>query len=330
VPFRDEIENIESFLHSIESQNYPFEYFELIMIDDHSEDITASFIDEYAKDSKMNIHVLSLDQGSDSKKKAIELGIKSSKGEIIVTSDVDTTRAKYWLRSISNKYSNTTSSMTVAPVALINQGSFLSAFQSIEFAILQYIGLCYAKNDNPVLCNGANLVYEKKEFVQKGGFENNLKYASGDDIFLMYSFKKDKFSTVDVLADTNALVQSFTLPNYKRLLSQKVRWASKLKGIKDNGLCFLSALSFVSWSYCILAVFIEIIYLQSLFISLIFILLKMTLDYSMAHRFVKKYNQEYTSTHFVLSFLLYPFYYFLILVMSIFTKPHWKGRSLKQ
>lgn len=330
VPFRNEITHIESFLLSIESQNYAREYFELILVDDHSEDISRDFIDTYSNDSNINIRVIALPEGITSKKQAIELGIKSSVGELIVTSDVDTSRSNTWLSSISNHYNSHRSSMSIAPVALINDGSFLSAFQAIEFNVLQYVGLCYAQNDNPVLCNGANLIYEKKKFLDLGGFENSIEYTSGDDLFLMLDLKKDKFSAIDVISNTDTLVQSYTLPGFKALLHQKVRWASKLKGMNDNSLKFLGALSLFSWTYCILSLFFEFIYLESLSISWIFILLKMSLDYSMARRFSKKYHQEFSNLHFVLSFVLYPFYYFLILVMSVFSKVNWKGRPIKQ
>ena len=190
--------------------------------------------------------------------------------------------------------------------------------------------MCYAQNDNPVLCNGANLIYEKKNFIAQGGFEGNMEYASGDDLFFMLDLKKDPFSKVDVLSDNNALVQSFTLSNYKELLNQKVRWASKLKGMKDKSLRFLSVLSLLSWAYCVFAVFFEFLFLESIFISSLFIFLKMGLDYSMARRYAEKYQQPFSILHFVLSFVLYPFYYFQILVMSLFTKVNWKGRSIKQ
>src|ERR1700733_1631657 len=48
VPARNEYNNIGGCIESLLSQKYPAELFEIIVVDDHSEDNTADIVSEYA------------------------------------------------------------------------------------------------------------------------------------------------------------------------------------------------------------------------------------------------------------------------------------------
>ena len=102
IPARNEALNIKACLDSILAQDYPVEFFEVIVIDDFSEDDTAFIVKAIGHDHP-NVHLLSLadyfKQGemNSFKKKAIEKAVSKAKGEWIVTTDADCIVRKEWL-----------------------------------------------------------------------------------------------------------------------------------------------------------------------------------------------------------------------------------------
>src|SRR5581483_12089306 len=89
IPARNEARNIGACLESVLAQKYPKELFEVIVVDDHSEDNTVEVVHEHMAD---NVRCISLaDYLPDSnninayKKAAIATGIAASSGSLIVT-----------------------------------------------------------------------------------------------------------------------------------------------------------------------------------------------------------------------------------------------------
>src|SRR4030095_15486302 len=90
-----------------------------------------------------------------------------------------------WLKTIASFYEEKDPAFIAAPVVLQNNSSVLQIFQALDFLVLQGItgGSVHKKIHS--MCNGANLVYEKKAFVEVGGFSGIDNIASGDDMLLM-------------------------------------------------------------------------------------------------------------------------------------------------
>lgn len=82
VPAYNEAMNIERLIESIQYQDYPFECYEIIIVDDGSEDGTGEIAEKY--DVKVIKHEKTL-----GKAKSLEDGIKIAKGDVIITMDAD-------------------------------------------------------------------------------------------------------------------------------------------------------------------------------------------------------------------------------------------------
>lgn len=100
------MQNIKACLDSIVAQSYPAHLFEVIVIDDHSEDDTAAIIKTYAD---KNVHLISLkdhvkDRINSYKKKAIEIAVAQAKGTLIITTDADCILPKDWLQTFAAFY----------------------------------------------------------------------------------------------------------------------------------------------------------------------------------------------------------------------------------
>ena len=88
VPFRNEEDHLPSLLEDLSIQSYPRELMELILVDDHSGDKSASLVTSRTATME-NLHCLALPSGLAGKKKALAHGIRHAKHERIIQVDAD-------------------------------------------------------------------------------------------------------------------------------------------------------------------------------------------------------------------------------------------------
>ena len=237
IPARNEAVNIKYCLQTIIKQNYPGHLFEILVIDDHSTDDTASIVRSF---SAKNIKLISLieyvgnDQVNSYKKKAIETGIQQSSGKLIVTTDADCHLPPDWLGTIASFYEKFNPAFIAAPVAIDCGLRFIEIFQELDFMTLQGItGASVHKNIHS-MCNGANLAYEKTAFNEVGGFKGIDSIASGDDMLLMHKIYERYPQRVMFLKSRDAIVQTAAQKTCKDFFNQRIRWASKADKFDDK------------------------------------------------------------------------------------------------
>ena len=144
IPARNEAANIKACVESILAQDYPKEAFEIIVMDDFSEDDTA-FIVEALHHQHSNVHLFKLadyfkpHELTAFKKKAIEKAVSHAKGDWIITTDADCIVPAKWL-SLYNAYILKEQPVFVAaPVMFIKTKGILNQFQILDFLALQGI-----------------------------------------------------------------------------------------------------------------------------------------------------------------------------------------------
>jgi cellulose synthase/poly-beta-1,6-N-acetylglucosamine synthase-like glycosyltransferase len=184
IPARNEEQNIANCLQSIINQSYPQELFEVLVVDDHSTDNTAAIVLSY---QQQNIKLITLKDFvaanaiNSFKKKAIEIAIGQSTGELMVTTDADCIAPANWLQTIAAFYQEKKPSFIVMPVAINYSNKFIEMFQAVDFMTLQGITAASVNKKIHSMCNGANLAYTKKAFNDVNGFTGIDSIASGDD-----------------------------------------------------------------------------------------------------------------------------------------------------
>ena len=84
------------------------------------------------------------------------------------------------------------------------------------------------------MCNGANLAYEKKVFLEVDGFTGIDNIASGDDMLLMHKIYNKYPGKVMFLKSANAIVRTKPMETLKEFFNQRIRWASKADKYTDK------------------------------------------------------------------------------------------------
>ena len=237
IPARDEEENIATCLDTIIHQNYPTYLFEVLVVDDHSTDNTPKIVSRY---SDKNVKLISLKDFIASgeinsyKKKAIEIAVQQSTGELIVTTDADCIAPNNWLSTIAAFYEASNPEFIVMPVAINCSSRFIEIFQALDFMTLQGITGASVYKKFHSMCNGANLAYTKKAFIAVDGFEGIDKIASGDDMLLLHKIYTRYPDGIAYLKSTEAIIQTQPVHSVSQFFNQRIRWASKADKYDDK------------------------------------------------------------------------------------------------
>jgi cellulose synthase/poly-beta-1,6-N-acetylglucosamine synthase-like glycosyltransferase len=250
IPARNEAANIKACVESILAQDYPKEAFEIIVMDDFSEDDTA-FIVEALHHQYPNVHLLRLadyfkpNELTAFKKKAIEKAVSHAKGDWIITTDADCIVPAKWL-SLYNAYILKEQPVFVAaPVMFIKTKGILNQFQILDFLALQGITAASVGAGKHSMSNGANLAFEKAAFIAVGGYQGVDHIASGDDMFLMHKMKETLVKPIGYLFHPDAIVLTDAMPTWKQFIMQRIRWSSKARYYDDRSIFWVLLLVYL-------------------------------------------------------------------------------------
>ena len=335
IPARNEAANIEGCLTGILSQNYPTHLFEIIVVDDYSEDETAQIVLEIAQQHK-NVRILQLKDFTKNenlvayKKRAIEIAVTQATGDWIVTTDADCSFTKNWLATYDGYIQENNSVMVAAPVAYANTGSFLSIFQVLDFISLQGITAAAVASGSHTLCNGANLCYSKKAFESVGKFSGIDHLASGDDMLLMHKMKKAFPGKIGYLYAQDAVVTTAPSATLDLFIQQRIRWASKALGYQDKIIFWILLLVYLV-NFTLLA-YLPVNFIQTGNINngLILIGCKTLIEMPFMYASAKFFKQQKLLVWFAIMQPSHILYTVIAGWFGTFGSYKWKGRTIMQ
>ncbi len=267
IPARNEQKNIGACLQSIEQLNYSKHLFEVIVIDDFSEDATVSAVKEFKSVRVIELKDVLNEKINSYKKKAIEIGIASATTNYIVATDADCVLPNNWLRNFAWIIEQQQSIFIAAPVAMKEESTFIKLFQSLDFLSLQGITAASVGAGFHSMCNGANLCYSKKAFHEVGGFKGIDTIASGDDMLLMHKLYKKFPTKVHYCKAEDSIVLTSPVETVSEFFRQRIRWASKADNYDDKRIFWVLLLVYL------LNVFLVLLFVTAFFNTMLWILL---------------------------------------------------------
>ena len=335
IPFRNEAERISLLLDSIQRLDYPFQLYEIIFVDDSSEDASVAIILKAFDDRDINLRpsfrVISNKRRSASPKKdAITEAISISENDWIITTDADCVLPSKWLSTFDSYIKKHEAVLVAGPVTYHANNSLVEQFQKLDGFSLQAVTMAGFGLKKPILCNGANLAYKKEVFLKVEGFSENNHIASGDDIFILEKINTNYPGRVQFLKSEEAIVTTFPEKEWPSVVEQRIRWASKTS--KQNNiiskclglLVFLANLMVVIGPiYCLWDTILFSVYLP-------IFLLKILLDFTVLKISSRFFQSKIKFPSFLGSILLYPFVIVWVVLGSLKGNYNWKGRKFEK
>lgn len=331
VPFRNESETILENLKCLENQNIPKDKYEVIYVDDNSDDDSKQKLENSI--SEFNILVYSVEESDLSrahKKRAIELGIGKANGEIILLTDADCTNEPTWISTMLSEFSENTA-LVSGPVKFNSDNTLFGKLQQLEFAGLILSGAGLIGSNSPIICSSANLAFRKSVFFEVGGYKDLMGLSSGDDELLMQKIALDTNYDVKFCLEKEALVSTNPNENLDAFVQQRKRWASK--GLFYKNKSIVAKLFFIFLFYIgliaqlFLGLLVDKIFIYALLLSLF---VKMLTEYSVIKKGITILLEKIPLHIFLLAELLHVPYIIYSAVSGAFGNFTWKERELKR
>jgi cellulose synthase/poly-beta-1,6-N-acetylglucosamine synthase-like glycosyltransferase len=330
VAARNEEEKLEKLLEKLRDQRYPIDAFEVIIIDDHSEDHSLALVRRFIQQHRLgNFRVISA--VGEGKKAALREGMNQAVGKYIAVTDADCLVSEGWLRSLARALKQPGTRMLLGPVLLHPAKNIFEKIQSLEFMSLIGSTGGAAALQLPVMSNGANMVFEKKAALEVEKFRNDSSLQSGDDVFLMEAIRKHYGSeAIRFVKDESAIVTTAPCPDIKCFIKQRMRWVSKNKHYRSV-IIILPALIVFSYNFMLFSLMVLSFFYP--FLALVFLLftgLKLLVDLPLLTNSATFFrNRQYLILAFPLA-LIYPVYVVVSAFGGLFFRVKWKGRKQKK
>ena len=321
---RNEEENIENILLSLYNQTFPKELFEVIIVDDHSEDNTKTIIDNFINNNKdFNMQVF-ISEGK-GKKAAISQALHKAKNHLIIVTDADCILNTLWIENIVAFYQKTKSKMILAPVLLTPSNTLFEKMQVLEHLSLMGSTAGSAAIGFPVMCNGANMAYEREAALEVEKLRHDFNIPSGDDMFLLEQFVKNYgYKNVKFLLSKSAIVKTKTCKTIKDFFKQRRRWVSKTKSY-TNWKIITTALIVFFFNISIISLLISAFFIPALWsLYVLLTLLKFFIDFPLLKNITNFMNQSNLMKWALPLEFIYPFYVTFTAISGLLINVSWK------
>jgi poly-beta-1,6-N-acetyl-D-glucosamine synthase len=319
IPCRNEAVNLPALLGDLSRQDYPSEYYEVIVVDDHSVDGTGNVTSSFSGIINLKL----INSAGHGKKKAIRTGVGISAGELVITTDADCRAGSRWLSTVAACYSDEKPDMIICPVSINEGKGFIINFGAMEFLALQGITAASAFSGNPVMCNGANLAFTRKAFREnEAGLHEGLE--SGDDMFLLQAMKKNKKYKITWLESEDAVIKTSSPGSAGALILQRSRWLSKAGSYTDPWAIIAGIVTFVTIAGILTLLASVFFNPGNLLLFAGSLVIKSIPDLIITGITAARRSRLQILRWFVPVQLAYPFYVIVVLAYSLSGKVRWK------
>ena len=332
VACRNEEQNIKNLIQDIMNQNFEKYRFQMIIVDDHSEDKTLEIL--YEESEKWNnLHVVSM-HDEIGKKNAIRKGVGIANGDVILCTDADCRIKENWIKTMLSNFTNKHIKFVAGPVNYSSENNFLNKFQSLELISLVSSGAAAIQRKKSTICNGANLAFRKKEYneIPMDVFHD----FSTDDVSLLHYFKKYYKDGILFSKNLDSIVETTSNTDMISQFQQKLRWISNSKNIRDWQSIYVASVVFLMNSLIsillVLSLWSVFYDFDEMYISLINLFIVLFIKYVTDYLFLKQVLDFFRRKNLLIYLLPFEIinaiYTVVIVPLSLIYFPKWKGRKL--
>ncbi|MCQ2343176.1 MAG: glycosyltransferase [Paludibacteraceae bacterium] len=240
VSARNEETNLTNYLQALVEQDYP--KYEVIVVNDGSEDNTGAVLEEYQLKYANKMHVTFVPveaRITSSKKLALTLAIKAANYECLLLTDADCVpESNHWIREMVKGYMSSPETQIVlgySPYFPTHDGINRIIRYETLFNGLHYLGRAIGRH--PYMGVGRNMMYSRSMFMSNNGFSGLLMMRAGDDDLFVNKVATHR-NTVAVCTP-DSLCWSLAKTSFKEWIYQKRRHLSVSPHYKSSTRCML-------------------------------------------------------------------------------------------
>lgn len=324
IPVRNGRHELLRLLQALDEQIWQPNVFEIVVVDDHSTEQIADISSLYPQ---LPLSYCRLPDGQAGKKDALLYGVQISHHDLLLFTDADTIPVSGWLQSMVKECMATDADMLIGPVLVHPGQNRLQRFEQLDMISLVATAAATTGQNNPILCNGANLACTRDVFMQH--HKEGATHISGDDVFLLLSLKKESKRKIRFNAAQEAIVHVAPAESLARFVNQRIRWASKSRGYKDASIILIALLV---WGYSVFLLLLALFSFAEPALLIVFVglfLVKTRSDYLLFKKVADFFQLSLSPISLTGFELVYIVYVSFVGTFAHIIPFRWKGRKIR-
>jgi len=311
---------LPALLQSLEALQYPADRYQVVLVDDDSEDGTHALLDQFARQHS-NWKVLRHSKADDrlkGKKGPLTLAIMESEGDIILATDADCVVPPGWIKSMV-RYFTPQTGMVLGHSPVVQEANFLNK-------LLRFDSLCEASAaaatthfNKPLHSNGRNLAFRRTAFDEVNGYAKISKIATGDDFFLSQLISRKTHWKIAYNTDPESYVVTHSERWNRKFVHQQLRRNGKAFYLRPVYFCL------AAWVFLFHLTLLVLLFLPG-YRMLFAILLagKFAVELLATRQGAQRFRQEKLLRYFPVMWLLYPVFIIGFAVLGSLQLYRWK------
>lgn len=219
---KNEAENLQKFLPSVLTQDYPD--YQVVVVNDCSEDDSEMVLARLKQQHpRLYYTTIPFDRRyHHGKKLALTIGVKAAVHNYLVFTDADCQPAgDQWLKTMMQGFASPEKRLILGFGGYLKKKGFLNFLIRYDtfYVAMQYMGFALSKK--PYMGVGRNLAYTKELFIKNNGLKSHSKIASGDDDL----FVQETATALNTAVVSNPAAHTYSIPpnTFRNWRLQKAR-----------------------------------------------------------------------------------------------------------
>jgi len=222
IAVRNEAENLPGLIRALDQQS--FSPFEVIIVDDDSEDDTVELAENDAESRPWLRLIQQKSPEFPRKKRALMVGIEAAHHDLLAFTDADCRPGPEWLSEISRVHADRGPNTIVVGHAVFSRtpgllnalARYVSLLTTFQAAATIGLGM-------PFMAFGTNLSYRRQTFREVGGYGDGMASLSGDDDLFVQRVAGKRAATIVWMGTEESIVMTTAQKSWGTWFRQKMR-----------------------------------------------------------------------------------------------------------